>query len=299
MAPKTGPANSRFNFTHVVVSEIPDSYATKALGLSGTVDINLARSQHKAYVDVFRGLGVEVRVLKADEAFPDCVFVEDPAIVIEGHALITKPGDPSRQDEIRRIRRTLRDELQLPFLEVVDPAVKLDGGDVLFTGREILVGLSSRTNKAGVEAVQAAFPGFPVTGIEVAGPLHLKTLLTLCGEDTLCASIESGDSFTMLKRIDAASKFTYRRVLVPDDMAANVVYMNGTVICKSATESPDSFRILKEQLGHEYDVVGIELSEMEKAVGSLTCMSLRFTKPTKIKPGTMQRLVCRYESEDA
>ncbi len=82
---------------------------------------------------------------------------------------------------------------------MVDPAVKLDGGDVLFTGREILVGLSSRTNKAGVEAVQAAFPGFPVTGIEVAGPLHLKTLLTLCGEDTLCASTESGDSFTMLK----------------------------------------------------------------------------------------------------
>ena len=68
----------------------------------------------------FRALGVEVRVLKADEAFPDCVFVEDPAIVIEGHALITKPGDPSRQDEIRRIRRTLRDELQLPFLEGID-----------------------------------------------------------------------------------------------------------------------------------------------------------------------------------
>jgi dimethylargininase len=41
----------------------------------------------------------------------------------------------------------------------VDPSVKLDGGDVLFTGREILVGLSSRTNQAGVEAVEAAFPG--------------------------------------------------------------------------------------------------------------------------------------------
>jgi hypothetical protein len=31
-----------------------------------------------------RSIGVEVRVLEADEAFPDCVFVEDPAIVIEG-----------------------------------------------------------------------------------------------------------------------------------------------------------------------------------------------------------------------
>jgi N-dimethylarginine dimethylaminohydrolase len=45
------------------------------------------------------------------------------------------------------------------ILSVVDPSVKLDGGDVLFTGREILVGLSSRTNLAGVEAVRAAFPG--------------------------------------------------------------------------------------------------------------------------------------------
>ena len=44
----------RFNFTHVVVSEIPESYATKALGLSGTVDMNLARAQHKAYVDALR-----------------------------------------------------------------------------------------------------------------------------------------------------------------------------------------------------------------------------------------------------
>ena len=31
-----------------------------------------------------RSIGVEVRVLKAEENFPDCVFVEDPAIVIEG-----------------------------------------------------------------------------------------------------------------------------------------------------------------------------------------------------------------------
>ena len=84
-------------------------------------------------------------------------------------------------------------------MEVNDPDAKLDGGDVLYTGREILVGLSSRTNRGGLEAVRQAFPGFIVLGIEVAGPLHLKTLLTLCGEDTLLASVESGDSFKMLQ----------------------------------------------------------------------------------------------------
>ena len=71
---------------------------------------------------------------------------------------------------------------------------KIDGGDVLWTGWEILVGLSSRTNQKGLDAVKEAFPGFPVTGIEVSGPLHLKTLISLCGKDTLCASTETGDS---------------------------------------------------------------------------------------------------------
>ena len=44
----------RFNFSHVIVSEIPDSYATKALGLTGNVDLELARTQHKSYVDAIR-----------------------------------------------------------------------------------------------------------------------------------------------------------------------------------------------------------------------------------------------------
>ncbi len=59
--------------------------------------------------------------------------------------------------------------------------------------------MSHRTNEAGLKAVKEAFPGYPVTGIEVAGPLHLKTLLTLCGENTLCAAMESGHSYKMLQ----------------------------------------------------------------------------------------------------
>ena len=48
-------------------------------------------------------------------------------------------------------------------------------------------------------AVAEAFPGFPTLGIEVAGPLHLKTLLGQIGDDTLCVSSETGDSMTMYK----------------------------------------------------------------------------------------------------
>ena len=60
-------------------------------------------------------------MLKADEEFPDCVFVEDAAIIVDGHALLTKPGDPSRKNEIRSMRRLLRDQVGLPLMEIFDP----------------------------------------------------------------------------------------------------------------------------------------------------------------------------------
>jgi len=286
-------------FNNVIVCEIPDSYATAALGLKGEVDLCLARKQHATYVETLRSTGVDVRVLKADEDFPDCVFVEDAAIIVEGHALLTKPGDPSRKNEVRKMRRLLRDQVGLPLMEIFDPEARLDGGDVLFTGREILVGQSCRTNAKGLLAVKEAFPGYPVTGVEVAGPLHLKTLLSLCGKDTLCASTESGDSITMLKRIDEASPFSYRRVIVPDDMSANTIFMNGTLICKAESEAPESFKVLQQQIGPFCKAVrGVELSEIEKAVGSLTCMSLRFNIPSAVKQVTQAKLVCRLQSEE-
>ena len=38
----------------------------------------------------------------------------------------------------------------LEIFEVDDPEAIIDGGDVMFTGREFLVGLSKRTNKVNL-----------------------------------------------------------------------------------------------------------------------------------------------------
>lgn len=91
-------------FTDIVVSEIPDSYAEMALGVEDfePVDLRKARRQHRAYVAALESTGVQVTVLPPDEQYPDCVFVEDPAIIIGKTALITRPGDPSRRGETRR-----------------------------------------------------------------------------------------------------------------------------------------------------------------------------------------------------
>merc|ERR1711872_129656 len=270
-----------FEFNRVIVCELPDSYSTAALGLSEKVDIGKARHQWRQYVSALESLGCQVQVLPPDERFPDCVFVEDTAVIVHGHALLTQPGDPSRRDEIQNMRPVLEKQ-GLVVMGVTNPAAKLDGGDVIFTGKEILVGLSSRTNQEGVDAISEAFPGFPVTGIPVSGPLHLKTLITLCAPDTFAVSTQSGHSVTMYQRIQKLAKFQYKCLEVPDDMASNVIYMNGALLHKSWTESREAAEIFcnycsKTRPGDgPTKSIDLDLSEIEKAVGSLTCMSLRF-----------------------
>lgn len=48
-------------------------------------------------------------------------------------------------------------ELDIPIIEIADTNARLDGGDVLFTGKEFFVGLSEWTNEAGAKAVAGMY----------------------------------------------------------------------------------------------------------------------------------------------
>ena len=123
---------------------------------------------------LLRDLGLDVIELPPDENIPECTYVEDTAVVCNGIALITRPGAPHRLKEVNNYllkdyhRNNFRidecpvgrvhsycvkKELDIPIIEIADTNAKLDGGDVLFTGKEFFVGLSEWTNEAGAKAV--------------------------------------------------------------------------------------------------------------------------------------------------
>ncbi|ROL01485.1 N(G),N(G)-dimethylarginine dimethylaminohydrolase 1 [Anabarilius grahami] len=90
-------------FTHAVVRAVPESLAKEALR-TGSLEVDLLKAQkeHDEYVSVLKHrLGLEVVELPADETLPDCVFVEDAAVVCGDTALITRPGAESRRKERR------------------------------------------------------------------------------------------------------------------------------------------------------------------------------------------------------
>ena len=229
------------------------------------IDLEAARVQHEAYESLLAELGCRVRSLPAEPDLPDSVFVEDTAVVLDEAAVITRPGAASRRPETDSIARALQKDRELLFLEA--PGT-LDGGDVLLMGKTLFVGLSSRSNQAGIEQLRELLApfGYRVLETKVEGCLHLKTAATLCAPDTVLLNPDWLDSelFGAMRIIEVDPQ---------EPFAANVLLVNRTVVAAS------SFPRTRQRLEDAgLAVAALDLSELAKAEGAVTCCSLVYSK---------------------
>lgn len=229
------------------------------------IDYARAVAQHRDYCQRLEVLGLEVLRLPADEAFPDCCFVEDTAVVLGEVAILTRLGTPSRRGESSAIEAALA-----PYrrIERIEPPATLEGGDVLVVGRRIFVGLTARSNEAGSLALGriAGTHGYEVIPVRVHGCLHLKSAVTALDDATLLAN---------RAWLDTAPLRPFRIVEVaPEEPgAANVLRVRGDLWAHSG------FPRTLERLDREgYRVTPVDISEFVKAEAALTCKSLLFRK---------------------
>ncbi len=69
--------------------------------------------------------------------------------------------------------------------------------------------------------------------------MHLKSFVCVCGPDVL--SVGSGpDAQSVLRRIERQATYRYATVTLPDDKAANVLFVNGHLVHRSRDEAPKS-----------------------------------------------------------
>jgi len=225
------------------------------------IDLDLARAQHAGYERCLRALGCEVRRLPAAADLPDCVFVEDCAIVLDEVAVIARPGAESRRAETAAVEAALG---PVRPLARIGPPATLDGGDVLRVGRTLLVGLSSRTNAQGVGQLHTiAEPlGYSVAGVEVRGCLHLKSAVTEVAPGTLLVNPDwiPTDAFRAFDRIEVDPR---------EPLAANALHLGDAVVY------PSAFPRTRQRLEARGIVVhAVDVSELAKAEGAVTCCSL-------------------------
>jgi len=227
------------------------------------IDVALAARQHAAYEALLAELGARVVSLPALPDQPDCVFVEDPALVLDEVAVITRMGAESRRAESESLAQAISEYRELRRMEA--PAT-LEGGDVMRVGRTLYVGLSRRTNVAGIQQLARLVEpfGYWVTPSEVRGCLHLKSACCYLGNDTVLANRQSMD-------VDALCSLRILDVPADEPHAANALRI-GDAVCLSAS-FPRTADLLRAR---SFDVQTVAIDEFEKAEAGMTCLSLLF-----------------------
>lgn len=225
------------------------------------IDFDVACAQHRAYKAALAACGVEVYALPAEASLPDSVFVEDTAIVFDPCAVITRPGAASRLPETAAIARALEPHRKLFH---VQPPGTIDGGDVLRVGSRVFVGRSTRTNRAGVEQLRAILLPFEISvhEVEIRGCLHLKSAVTQVADDTLLINPEWVDK-------SAFPSVEFIEVDPSEPSAANALLLNNALLYQ-----PRFPKTLNRLEATGLRVVPVNLSELGKAEGALTCCSL-------------------------
>jgi dimethylargininase len=225
------------------------------------IDVEGARRQHAAYESCLAALGCEVRQIPADDRYPDAVFIEDTAIVLDELAVITRPGAESRRGEPDAVATVLAEYRTLVGIEA--PAT-IDGGDVLQLDDVLYVGRTPRTNDEGIAQLRELIAphGYRVVGVDVDGCLHLKSAVTRVAADALL----------MNRRWVSPSIFDGWRIIDVDDAepsAANALRIGDTVIFPE--ELPRTRRKLEAE---GIAVIAVPAGELAKAEGGVTCCSL-------------------------
>ncbi len=227
------------------------------------IDLGRAIAQHQGYERCLSDLGARVISLPAEPELPDAVFVEDAALVLDEVAVLTNMGAASRRPESKSIAATLARYRPLAFL--ADPAT-LDGGDVLLADRSIFVGVSRRTSREAIGQLRALLRSheYQVTPVAVKDCLHLKSACSYLGDNRI-----------LLNRslIDWEPLRRFELIDVPEEepSAANVLLLNGQVIVPTAF--PRTQALLQAR---GFSIRAVDVSELQKAEGGVTCCSLIF-----------------------
>ena len=245
-----------------VVREMGDKYKNciSSHPLHNTLNIVKAREQHAGYCKVLEEMGLEVIRVPRDDDYPDSCFVEDNAVVHNGKALICRMAKQSRRGEELGVESVLKQ--YMPVKRALAPAT-IEGGDVVHLPDRLISGLSQRTNYEGVAQMQE-WLSVPVSTVFDPSIMHLKSYVTYLGKGIIMAT----ERFAKHPALEG-----YNIIITPgnEEYAADTLSVDDTVLM--AEGYPEAQKMVKEE---GFNVVSLNVSEIQKCDGALTCLSILF-----------------------
>ena len=258
--------------SRAIVRSISESYINAIANYfgSGPTDIEGAKRQHKAYADALSANGVDVTTLDADQNHPDCVFVEDQAVVIDGHVLLPVPGHESRRGEQPPIADFLCDKLQGHQICKMEPPAMMDGGDILRMGDLFFVGRSTRTNDAGISELKDLLDhlGHELRVIDIPPhALHLTSISSTPSDNLILIPegyLTPEDFGDMPEGCEV--------IVMPEEevYGCNTIGLPGNKVLIA-----EGYPTVQTELeGRGFECIVIDMSQIRAADGSLTCCSV-------------------------
>ncbi len=258
--------------SRAIVRLISDSYINALANYfgSGPTDISVARKQHRAYADALSSNGVEVTTLEADQNHPDCVFVEDQAVVIDGHVLLPVPGHESRRGEQPPIADFLSHHLKGHQICKMEPPAMMDGGDILRLGDLFFVGRSTRTNDDGISELKDLLDhlGHELRVVDIPSrALHLTSISSTPTDNIILApeGYLAPEAFGVMP--DGCEV-----IMIPEEevYGCNTIGLPGNKVI--IAEGYPTVKKTLEDRGLECIILDME--QIREADGSLTCCSI-------------------------
>ncbi|GAA3181551.1 amidinotransferase [Blastococcus jejuensis] len=234
---------------------------------SGT-DRDLAVRQWETLRQTYLALGHEVELIDAEPGLPDMVFAANGGLVVEGQALGARFTHAERRAEGPAYLRRLG---TLDLKAVTEPVHVNEGeGDFLVVGDLVLAGTGFRTDPGAHTEVQELF-GIPVISLQLVDPrfYHLDTALAVLGDSDVAYYPEafSPGSRAVLQRL-------FPDAILASEADAVVLGLNAVSDGRNVV-LPAAATDLAEQLrARGWNPVGVDLSELLKAGGSVKCCTL-------------------------
>ncbi|MFE5718725.1 dimethylargininase [Streptomyces erythrochromogenes] len=232
------------------------------------VDTALAVAQWERLREVYEGLGHTVELIDPVDGLPDMVFAANGGTVIDGRALVARFRDAERIAEGPAYRDWLHNN---GFPGPKTAGVVNEGeGDYLLVGNMLLAGTGFRSDPRSHAEAQEFF-GYPVISLTLVDPnyYHLDTALSVLDDETIAyypPAFSPGSQAVLLRLFPDA-------VIATDD-DARVFGLNATSDGRNVV-LPEGAMDLAEQLrARGFVPVGLDLSELLKAGGSIKCCTL-------------------------
>jgi len=247
--------------THVVSPNI--NFCELSFLRRNSINLNNAIHQHNKYISILKEAGLNVIELSVNKKFPDSTFVEDTAIVVDEIAVMANMGADSRKGEVKGIENEL---VKYRKIARINHPGTLEGGDVLQVGKKFFVGLSARTNQAGIDSLRSILApfGYEVVAVKMKDCLHFKSACTALDESTLLINPNWLD-------LKPFKNFRLISVAQDEPEAANVLQLPNFILMHQGFKQ--TIKIVRES---GFSVKTTDISELQKAEAAMTCSSIIF-----------------------